>query len=164
MRSTSGSDLALLDSRVESNHEPEEPHLLPIKRIDHVSIAVPNIEERARFFEELFGMKVEDRYGQPEEGYDAVDMSIPGSDTRLELIAPHGGEGSFVRKFLAQKGSMYHHVTFEVTDIKAAAKVLRDYGIEPFGYREDADWARELFIHPRDTGGVLIQLFEPHAE
>ena len=135
--------------------------MLPIKRIDHVSMATPNVEERARFFEELFGMKVIARYDQPKDGYVGVEMSIPGSTSTFELLEP-SGEGSFVSKFLAQKGSMYHHVTFEVTDISAAAKALREYGIEPFGYREDAEWARELFIHPRDTGGVLIQLFEPH--
>jgi methylmalonyl-CoA/ethylmalonyl-CoA epimerase len=91
-----------------------------------------------------------------------VDLSIPGSDTRLELIAP-AGDDSFIARFLGQKGSTVHHLTFEVTDIREAARVLREYGIEPFGYREDAEWARELFIHPRDAGGVLIQLFEPHA-
>jgi methylmalonyl-CoA/ethylmalonyl-CoA epimerase len=135
--------------------------LLPIKRIDHISMAAPDIEERARFFQELFGMKVVGRFDVPRDGYNGLELSIPGSDTKLEIIEPNG-ENSFVSKFLAHKGSMYHHVTFEVTDIRAAAKALREYGIEPFGYREDADWARELFIHPRDTGGVLIQLFQPH--
>ncbi len=134
--------------------------MLPIKRIDHVSMATPNVAERARFFEDLFGMKVLERY-EPGDGYTGVAMSIPGSDTTFELLEP-SGEHSFVAKFLAQQGSMYHHVTFEVTDIREAARILRDYGIEPYGYREDADWAHELFIHPRDTGGVLIQLFEPH--
>ncbi len=137
--------------------------MLPIKRIDHVSMAVPNIAERAKFFEDLFGMKVSERYDEPGAGYVGLALSIPGSDTGFELLEP-AGQDSFVSKFIAQGGSMYHHVTFEVTDIREAARVLREYGIEPFGYREDADWARELFIHPRDTGGVLIQLFEPHAE
>ncbi len=135
--------------------------MLPIKRIDHVSMAVPDMAMRAKFFEDLFGMKPLERYDEPGEGYHGLVLSIPGSDTKLELLEP-AGENSFVAKFLDQKGSLYHHVTFEVTDIREAARVLREYGIEPFGYREDADWARELFIHPRDTGGVLIQLFEPH--
>jgi methylmalonyl-CoA epimerase len=135
--------------------------LLPIKRIDHVSMAVPDMATRAKFFEDLFGMKAQERYDHPEEGYNGLELSIPGSDTKFELLEPAGEDG-FVAKFLGQKGSLYHHVTFEVTDIREAARVLREYGIEPFGYREDADWARELFLHPRDTGGVLIQLFEPH--
>jgi methylmalonyl-CoA/ethylmalonyl-CoA epimerase len=136
--------------------------LLPIKRIDHVSMAAPDFEERARFFQDLFGMKVVNRFHYPEDGYDGLELSIPGSDTKIEIIAPIG-EGGFLSKFLAGGGSMYHHVTFEVTDIRESARVLRECGIEPFGYREDAEWARELFIHPRDTGGVLIQLFQPHG-
>jgi methylmalonyl-CoA/ethylmalonyl-CoA epimerase len=137
--------------------------LLPIKRFDHVSMATPNASERAKFFEDLFGMKVIERYEQPGDGYTGFELSIPGSTSTFELLEP-AGDDSFVAKFLDQKGSMYHHVTFEVTDIREAARVLREYGIEPFGYREDAEWARELFIHPRDTGGVLIQLFQPHDD
>lgn len=136
--------------------------MLPIKRIDHVAMATPNAAKRAKFFEDLFGMRVIARYDQPRDGYTGVEMSIPGSTSTFELLEP-AGDASFVAKFLAQKGSMLHHVTFEVTDIREAARVLREYGIEPFGYREDAEWARELFIHPRDTGGVLIQLFQPHG-
>jgi methylmalonyl-CoA/ethylmalonyl-CoA epimerase len=135
--------------------------LLPIKRIDHVSMATPNAAERAKFFEDLFGMEVIERYDQPGDGYIGVEMSIPGSTSTFELLEP-AGDDSFVAKFMKQPGSMLHHVTFEVTDIREAARVLREYGIEPFGYREDAEWARELFIHPRDTGGILIQLFQPH--
>jgi methylmalonyl-CoA/ethylmalonyl-CoA epimerase len=125
-------------------------------------MAAPNAAERAKFFEDLFGMKVEERY-DPGDGYLGFKLSIPGSDTGLEILEPIG-EGSFLSRFMAQQGSMYHHVTFEVTDIRESARVLREHGIEPFGYREDAEWARELFIHPRDTGGVLIQLFEPHKQ
>ena len=137
--------------------------MLPIKRIDHVSLAVPDLQERVKFYEDLFGMRLTDEYGEPFDGFQTVDLTIPGSDTHLELIAPATPD-NFVAKFLEQKGSMVHHLTFEVTDIREAARVLREYGIEPFGYREDAEWARELFIHPRYTGGVLIQLFEPHKE
>ncbi|HEY7268551.1 MAG TPA: VOC family protein [Dehalococcoidia bacterium] len=139
--------------------------MLPIKRIDHVSMAVPDLAKQIKFFEDLFGMKQGEHYDRPEDGYDGLEMSIPGSDTKFELLSPAGDPGlSFVSKFLARPGSMYHHVTFEVTDIREAARVLREYGIEPFGYREEAEWAKELFIHPRDTGGVLIQLFEPHPD
>ena len=65
-----------------------------------------------------------------------------------------------MRRFLGQRGPGLHHVTFEVTDIEAAAKVLRERGIEPVGMRVEGAWNKELFIHPRDTGGVLIQLYQ----
>ncbi len=133
--------------------------MLGIKRIDHVSIAAPSIVERAKLFEELFGMKLINRFNNPRDGYNGAELSIPGSDTKLEIIEP-AGEDSFVSRFMAGGGSMYHHITFEVEDITAAAQALRDRGIEPFGLRTESAWAKELFIHPRDTGGVLIQLYE----
>ncbi len=98
------------------------------------------------------------RFDNPEDGYIGLEMSIPGSDTKWEILEP-AGENSFVERFLAQRGPGVHHVTFEVEDVEAAAKELRARGIEPFGLRLEGR-ARELFIHPRDAGGVLIQLFE----
>ena len=133
--------------------------MLPIKRIDHVAIAAESIDERVRFLSELFGMKPGARYDNPLDGYNGVELTIPGSDTKWEVIEP-AGENSFVTRFLGQRGPGLHHVTFEVTDIEAAAKVLRERGIEPFGMRVEGAWNKELFIHPRDTGGVLIQLYQ----
>ena len=133
--------------------------MLPIKRIDHVAIAAESIDERVRFLSELFGMKPGARYDNPQDGYNGVELSIPGSDTKWEVIEP-AGENSFVTRFLGQRGPGLHHVTFEVTDIEAAAKVLRERGIEPFRMRVEGAWNKELFIHPRDTGGVLIQLYQ----
>ena len=133
--------------------------MLPIKRIDHVAIAAESIDERVRFLSELFGMKPGPRYDNPQDGYNGVELTIPGSDTKWEVIEP-AGENSFVTRFLGQRGPGLHHVTFEVTDIEAAAKVLRERGIEPFGMRVEGAWNKELFIHPRDTGGVLIQLYQ----
>ncbi len=133
--------------------------MLPIKRIDHVSIAARSIEERAEFFGKLFGMELGGRFDQPEDGYNGVELRIPGSDTKWEILEP-AGEDSFVERFLAQRGPGVHHVTFEVEDIEEAARELRAMGIEPFGMRVVSDWNKELFIHPRDAGGVLIQLSE----
>lgn len=133
--------------------------MLPIKRIDHVAIAAESIDERVKFLSELFGMKAGARYDNPQDGYNGVELSIPGSDTKWEVIEP-AGENSFVTRFLGQRGPGLHHVTFEVTDIEAAAKVLRERGIEPFRMRVEGAWNKELFIHPRDTGGVLIQLYQ----
>src|SRR3990172_4843229 len=89
------------------------PTLLPIKRIDHVAIAAESIDERVRFLSELFGMKPGARYDNPQDGYNGVELSIPGSDTKWEVIEP-AGENSFVTRFLGQRGPGLHHVTFEV--------------------------------------------------
>ena len=67
----------------------------------------------------------------------------------------------FVKKFLSQRGPGVHHITIEVEDIEKAAAFLRDeMGIEPFrGVFSDGEW-KQTFIHPRDSGGVLYQLYE----
>jgi methylmalonyl-CoA/ethylmalonyl-CoA epimerase len=135
---------------------------LPIKRLDHVSMAAPRLEDQLRFFEDLFGMRVVERFDAPGTGFVGAALSIPGTGINMEVIAP-AGEGSFLDRFLRDRGPALHHLTFEVTDIEAAARVLREQGIEPFGRSDDADW-KQLFIHPRDSGGVLIQLYENVAE
>ncbi len=133
--------------------------MLSIKRIDHVAIAAASIDERVRFFSTLFGMKPGEKYDNPQDGYCGIELTIPGSDTKWEVLEP-SGENSFVQRFIEQRGPGLHHVTFEVEDIEACARELRANGIEPFGMRVEGAWNKELFIHPRDTGGVLIQLYE----
>ncbi len=134
--------------------------MLRIKRIDHIAVAAASIDERVSFFSRLFGMKVRgDKYDNPQDGYCGLELTIPGSETKWEIIEP-SGENSFVQKFLETRGPGLHHVTFEVDDIEAAAKELRAQGIEPFGMRLENAWNKELFIHPRDAGGVLVQLYQ----
>ena len=74
------------------------------------------------------------------------------------------GENSFIEKFLNERGPGLHHVTLEVDDADAAASWLRECGIEPFGGpRVSYDW-KEMFVHPKASGGVLFQLYEQLAE
>lgn len=84
-------------------------------------------------------------------------LRVPGSSVRLEVLSP-AGEGGFLERFLERGGSALHHLTFEVEDIERAAEALRGRGIEPFRRRTGPGW-QKLFIHPRDSGGVLIQLY-----
>ena len=121
--------------------------MLGIKRIDHVSVVHSDLEGRVRFYQDLVGMEVAERFESPAAGFKGVAMSIPGSPTQWEI------------RFLAERGPGMHHATFEVEDIEKAAAALRSNGIEPFGEGIANDW-KQLFIHPRDSGGVLIQLYE----
>lgn len=132
--------------------------MLGIKRIDHVSVVHSDLAGRIKFYEDLFGMEVEERFETEAGAFKGVAMSIPGSPTHWEILEPFGDD-SFLHRFLSERGPGMHHATFEVEDIEVAAKALRDYGVEPFGEGVANDW-KQLFIHPRDTGGVLIQLFE----
>jgi methylmalonyl-CoA/ethylmalonyl-CoA epimerase len=139
--------------------DPSENNPLGIKRIDHVAMAAPDLRARVRFFEELFGMKSGAIYDNAGDGFNGVELVIPGSDSKIEILEPNG-ERSFLNRFLEEGGSMLHHLTFQVHDVVKAAEALRQRGIEPFRMRLENAWNKELFIHPRDTGGVLIQLYE----
>jgi methylmalonyl-CoA/ethylmalonyl-CoA epimerase len=134
---------------------------LGIIRLDHVAMAVWSVEEYLPFLTELFGMKVVDRWRNEEEKYAGVTLDVAGGGIQWELVEPISDD-SFLGRFLTERGPGLHHVTFQVEDVEKAAEILRRRGIEPFGgVRSGSTW-RELFIHPRDSGGLLVQLFEGH--
>jgi methylmalonyl-CoA/ethylmalonyl-CoA epimerase len=134
---------------------------LGIKRLDHVAMAVWRLEEYLPLLTELFGMKVVGRWRSEEEKYAGVTLDVPGGNVQWEVVEPTSDD-SFLTRFLKQRGPGLHHVTFQVEDVEKAAEILRRRGIEPFGgVRTGSTW-KELFIHPRDSGGLLIQLFEGH--
>lgn len=136
--------------------------MLGIKRMDHVSMVVPKLEERLPMLTELFGMRVLGRWQNPQAGYNGVALEIPGSNTQWELLEP-AGDDSFLMRFLRDRGPGLHHVTFQVESVEKAIQALREYGFEPFGGRT-FDHYKEVYIHPRDTGGVLFQLYEGEWE
>ncbi len=132
--------------------------MLGIKRVDHVCMAVWKIEDHLPLLTELFGMKEAFRWRNDEEGYSGVTLDIDGR-IQWELMEPTT-EDSFVARFLRERGPGLHHVTLEVEDVERAAEALRRYGIEPFRGVRTVDGWKETYVHPRDTGGVLFQLFE----
>ncbi len=134
-----------------------------VKRVDHVSMAVWNIEESLKFFTQLFGWKEAGRFRNEQAGFAGVVLDVPGAEgqrqMQWEILEPIG-EDSFIAKFLRERGPGLHHVTIEVEDADAAAGELRKRHIDPFGGpRVSWDW-KEMFIHPKSSGGVLFQLYE----
>jgi methylmalonyl-CoA/ethylmalonyl-CoA epimerase len=133
------------------------------KRVDHVSMAVWKIDDQIKFFTDVFGWKEAGRFQSEEAGFAGVVLDVPGPDgqrqMQWEILEPLG-ENSFIEKFLRERGPGLHHVTLEVDDADASAVHLRECGIEPFGGpRVSYDW-KEMFVHPKATGGVLFQLYE----
>ena len=122
-------------------------------------MAVRNVEEYLPLLTELLGMKVVGRWRSEEEKYAGVTLDLPGGGVQWEVVQPISDD-SFLARFLRERGPGLHHVTFQVEDVEKAAEVLRRRGIEPFGGVRTASTWKELFIHPRDSGGLLIQLFE----
>ena len=132
--------------------------MLGIKRIDHICMAVWKLDDRLPMLTELFGMMVAGRFDNPQVGYNGVTLDIPGGGTQWELLEPAGND-SFIERFLQDRGPGLHHVTYEVESVEKATKALEDYGYEPFGGRSYEGY-KEVYMHPRDTGGVLFQLYE----
>ena len=133
---------------------------MKIGRLNHVGVATPSIEDSIRLYRDFLGAtKVHEPFDLPEQGVRVCFVDVPNS--QIELIEPLGAD-SPVHGFLAKspKGGQ-HHVCFEVPDILAArdellakgATVLR--GGEP---RIGAHGVPVIFVHPKDMGGVLIEL------
>jgi methylmalonyl-CoA epimerase len=133
--------------------------LIPLKKVDHVSMAAWDLDEQVGLMERLFGMKVLGRWRSDADEYEGVNMSIPGTDIEFEVIVPTT-KTSFLVKFLEERGQALHHITMEVDSIDRTVEELHKEGIEPFrGVNLEDDW-KTTYIHPRDSGGVLYQLFE----
>jgi len=130
-----------------------------ISRIDHVSIAVRDYEKAERFFRDILGVVQGAAAEDPNMKYVWRIFSL-GDLTRLEILNPTG-EGSFLDGFLKNREGGVHHITLQTPDIQKARGVLEANGIPYFGYNEypGGVW-KELFIHPRDAFGVLIQIAE----
>ena len=144
-----------------SNPDPVEPveGLAGVRRVDHVSLAAEDLDRQAEWHARVFGMEEERRWELPEQGYRGCLMRIPTTEMRFEILAPLGERG-FLQDFLAKRGQGLHHVSCEVASVDGAVERLRAEGIEPPGGVIDRSWKRNCFIGPRDSGGVLFQLFE----
>ena len=133
--------------------------MLPLTRVDHVSFATHSIDDSLRWFERIFGAREVRRMPNTAEGYTFAELEIPNSQVGFELIEPLG-EDSFVARFLQDRGPGFHHITVEVESVDAAADDLRANGVEPFGgVRGSGHW-RQTFVHPRDSGGILVQIVQ----
>lgn len=135
---------------------------LGIVAVDHVCQAFRDRDELARWYADLAGFLPIWRT-PTEEHPDMADlvMNVPGSAICWEIIMPRG-EDSFIDRFLERSGPTAHHVTFEVADWDGAMRACEHYETPTFGENEGttdgAAW-RDAFIHPKHTGGVLVQLF-----
>ena len=130
-----------------------------ISRIDHISIAVKDYPEALYFFKDILG-------AFPGAGAQNNNMKYHwqifsfGDLSRLELITPFE-ENTFLTKFLNKnKNGGLHHISLQTPDIQHAIRKLEDHNIPYFGHNEYGDFWKEIFIHPKDAFGVLIQIAE----
>lgn len=130
-----------------------------IRRLDHIAIAVPDMEAAiARFVDDL-GIELAGREDVPSESTSTAFLPIDG--TKIELIHPIAGEGP-VAAYLEKRGGGLHHLCFETDDIDSDMARLRDKGYRFLSEapKPGAHGTRVAFIHPKSCGGVLIELAE----
>jgi len=134
-----------------------------ILRIDHVSLAFKDYEKAAHFFVDILGAIPGQGASDDSMKYFWQIFSL-GDLTRMELLRPTG-EGSYLDNFLKnKKDGGVHHITLQTSDIQATIKVLEKNNIPYFGFADLGDIWKEIFIHPRDAFGVLIQIAEFEAD
>lgn len=130
-----------------------------IRRVDHLGIAVRSLESGLRFWADALGLEVG---GMETIAVDDVKVAfLPVGTGRLELLEPLHEE-SPVGRFLKRHGEGIHHLTLEVEDIDSAVSRLKERNVEVIGNasRPGAGQSRVAFLHPRSTGGVLLELVE----
>jgi methylmalonyl-CoA/ethylmalonyl-CoA epimerase len=136
--------------------------------IDHVGIAVPDLDEAIAFYRDTFGMQVlHEETNEEQKVREAMvgvgDPAAPHSC--LQLLAPLD-ETSTIAKFLDRSGPGMQQLAYRVADVEKASQVLRDRGVrtlydEP---RRGTAGSRINFLHPKDAGGVLVELVQPAPE
>ncbi len=129
-------------------------------QIDHVGIAVPDLDEAIAFYQNVFGMQLLHTETNEEQGVREAMLGVGGS--AIQLLAPLSPE-STIAKFLGRNGPGMQQLAYRVTDIEAVCATLRERGLrllydEP---RRGTSNSRVNFIHPKDAGGVLVELVEP---
>lgn len=132
------------------------------KKINHIGIAVKNLEASSSLYRDVLGMTFEGTEEVAEQKVRVAFFNIGGS--RIELLEPTTPD-SPVAKFLESKGEGVHHVAYEVEDIEAALAELKDDGIRLIDEkpRRGAHGTSIAFLHPKASGGVLTELCQPRS-
>ena len=137
-----------------------------VTAIDHVGIAVPDLDAAIAFHRETFGLEVSHEEVNEEQGVREAMLRAPGDTTgaAVQLLAPSRPD-STIAKFLDRSGPGLQQLAFRVTDVDAACETLRAKGLRVLfeqPKRGTAD-SRVNFVHPKDAGGVLVELVQPAA-
>ncbi|HPM76477.1 MAG TPA: methylmalonyl-CoA epimerase [bacterium] len=128
-----------------------------LKVVDHIGIAVPNIEEALKFW--ATGLQIEVTHREEVASQKVKTAFLPIGDTNIELLEPTS-EDSPIAKAMEKRGPGIHHLCFEVADIHAALKHLTAQGMTLINHEPvpGAHGKLVAFVHPKSTGGILIEL------
>eukprot|EP01135_Chromosphaera_perkinsii_P004107 Nk52_evm14s270 gene=Nk52_evmTU14s270 len=129
-------------------------------RLNHVAIAVPDLEKATAFYKNVLGGKTSDAVAQEEHGVTTVFVEL--GNTKLELLHPLGDKSPIAGFLEKNKSGGMHHICLEVDDIHAAMDHVRAQGVRTLGDKPKigAHGLPVIFLHPKDCGGVLTELEE----
>src|SRR5579883_953728 len=142
--------------------------MFKVKRIDHVAVCVPDIDEAAARWRSVLGLQPRERELVESQKTEAALLPLGAPDspasadaTQIELISPRGNEG--LARFLEKRGPGLHHIAVEVEGIENAIALLTSLGVPMIDTapRLGARGHKVAFVHPKATGGVLVELVEP---
>jgi methylmalonyl-CoA/ethylmalonyl-CoA epimerase len=132
--------------------------------VDHVGIAVPDLDEAIAFYARAFGVRSVHEETNEEQGVREAMLAVGDGETRIQLLAPLTPE-STIAKFIGRNGPGLQQLAFRVEDVEAVSETLRERGLRLLydrARRGTAD-SRVNFVHPKDAGGVLVELVQPAA-
>jgi len=129
-------------------------------RIDHIGVAVSDLDAAIALYERDYGMALVHREVVSEQGVEAVLLDV--GENHVELLRPLGDDTP-VGRFLAKRGPGLHHVAYQVSDIEATLASLRDAGLRLIDEtpRTGIRSSSVAFLHPASTGGVLTEIVQP---
>ncbi len=129
-----------------------------IKKINHVAIAVSDVDASLTFWRDALGLAVDHVEDVPSQK--ATVVFIPVGESEVELVRPTS-EDTGVAKFLAERGGGMHHLCFEVDDIEGMLEDLKAKGVRLINETPlELPGRKMAFIHPKSSGGVLVELYE----
>jgi methylmalonyl-CoA/ethylmalonyl-CoA epimerase len=133
-------------------------------KIDHVGIAVPDLDEAIAFYRDTFGIHSVHEEVNEEQGVREAMLAVGDGSTRIQLLAPLTPQ-STIAKFLDRSGPGVQQVAYTVDDVEKAADELRAKGLRMLydQPRRGTSDSRVNFVHPKDAGGVLVELVQPAA-
>jgi methylmalonyl-CoA/ethylmalonyl-CoA epimerase len=131
-------------------------------KIDHVGIAVPDLDAAIAFYADTFGMVSVHEERNEEQGVREAMLAVGDGATRIQLLAPLN-EDSTIAKFIDRNGPGVQQLAYTVDDIEAASADLRGRGLRLIYDTARRGTSNSLvnFIHPKDAGGVLVELVQP---
>ena len=130
-----------------------------VHKVDHIGVAVSNLEEALKIYTDVLGLKLHGTEVVEEQKVRVAFMPV--GDTEIELLESTDPEGP-IAKFIEKRGEGIQHIAFRVDDIEEALEQMRQQGVRLIDEkpRYGAGGARIAFLHPKATGGVLVELCE----